>query len=480
MKKNKQSEKQKSIAKILIIDDDVTLCSMLIKQLNRTGHETGSANTLEEGLLLANGENWDCILLDVQMPDGNGLEYLPQFIETPSSPEVIIITGHGAADGAEKAIRGGAWSYIEKPHVIRDLPLHLIRALQFREEKQRIKVVPVSLKRGAIIGQSNALNKCLDRLATAASNDINVLITGETGTGKELFSQALHDNSNRSEKPFVVVDCASLPDTLIESTLFGHVKGAFTGADRAQEGLIQHAHNGTLFLDEVGELPLAIQKNFLRILQERKFRPVGGTKEIISNFRLVTATNRDLSQMVTDGRFRGDLLFRLHAMNITLPPLRDRLEDVRELVVYFLGKLCERYQKETKGIAPDFIENLAAYNWPGNIRELHQTVEQIFAESVDAPTLYSIHLPQQMRIQLARDGVQKSSTPSDTKAVQNNPPTSLPPWKTFKIESERNYMKDIMRLSNNNIKKACDISSLSRARIYQLLEKHGINSNPQK
>ncbi|MCK5068973.1 MAG: sigma-54-dependent Fis family transcriptional regulator [Desulfocapsa sp.] len=464
------------MARILIIDDDVTLCYMLHEQLNRKGYETESANTLKDGLLLANQDYWDCILLDVQMPDGNGLTFLPQFVATHSSPEVIIITGHGAADGAEKAILGGAWSYIEKPHVIRDLPLHLARALQFREEKQRMKIIPVSLKRGSIIGNSEKLSNCLDQLASAASSDISVLITGETGTGKELFAQALHDNSERSKKPFVVVDCASLPDTLIESTLFGHVKGAFTGADRAQEGLIQHAHQGTLFLDEVGELPLAIQKKFLRILQERKFRPVGGTKEISSDFRLVAATNRDLSKMVEEGLFRNDLLFRLHAMNITLPPLRERIEDVRELVIYFLEKLCDRYSRETKGIAPDFIEGLTDFNWPGNIRELHQTVEQIFAESVNAPTLYSIHLPQQLRISIARAGIKGNHTTP----VSNYTPTSLLPWKEFKSKSEHDYMKSLMQLSDNNIRKACEISTLSRARIYQLLDKHSIIINPQK
>ncbi len=469
-----QIEKQKDMARILIVDDDLILCSMLVEQLKRKGYTTGSANTLEQGLLLAGEGGWDIILLDVQMPDGNGLENLPKFISSPSYPEVIIITGHGAADGAEKAILGGAWSYIEKPHVIRDLPLHLARALQFRKEKQRLKIVPVALKRDAIIGKSDRLNRCLDQLATASASDINVLITGATGTGKELFTQGLHENCNRANFPFVVVDCASLPNTLIESTLFGHVKGAFTGADRAQEGLIKHAHKGTLFLDEVGELPLPIQKNFLRVLQERVFRPVGGTKEIRSDFRLVAATNRNLSQMVCDGSFRSDLLFRLQALNIPLPPLRDRLEDIRELVVYFLGKLCERYNQETKGIAPDLIDALASHDWPGNIRELYQVIEQIFAESVGAPTLYSIHLPQKLRISLARAGVQQGEK-------NRNPSVpALPSWKIFKEQTERSYMVDLMKLSEHNIQEACKLSSLSRARIYQLLDKHNLPLSPQK
>ncbi|MBU1418956.1 MAG: sigma-54 dependent transcriptional regulator [Proteobacteria bacterium] len=454
------------MARILIVDDDRVLCTMLIEQLQRKGYETDSANTLRQGLSLASEGGWDVILLDVQMPDGNGLEFIPDFIGAPLHPEVIIITGHGAADGAEKAIVGGAWSYIEKPHVIRDLPLHLTRALQFREEKQRFKSIPVALKRQAIIGNSSTLCSCLDQLASAAASDVSILLTGDTGTGKELFAQALHENSDRSSNRFVVVDCASLPDTLIESTLFGHVKGAFTGADRTQEGLIQHAHKGTLFLDEVGELPPAIQKTFLRVLQERKFRPVGGANEINSNFRLVAATNRNLKQMVADGTFRSDLLFRLQAMTIRLPPLRERLEDIRELVTYFLGKLCERYDQQTKGIGPDLIEALMNHDWPGNVRELYQTVEQIFAETIGIPTLFSVHLPQQLRVSLARATIQQGG--------KNNKlfGCSLPSWKEYKNQTELHYWENLMQLSGHNIQKACQISGLSRARIYQLLDKH--------
>ncbi len=460
-----------SIIRILIVDDDTTLCAMLVKQLERKNYATGFANTLQQGIALAKEGGWDVVLLDVQMPDGNGLEYLPKFTTTPSYPEVIMITGHGAADGAEKAIINGAWSYIEKPHVIRDLPLHLTRALQYRKEKQRLKTVPVSLKREDIIGNSDRLNHCLDQLATATSSDINVLITGETGTGKELFAHALHKNSSRAKRPFVVVDCAALPDTLIESTLFGHVKGAFTGADRGREGLIQHAHKGTLFLDEVGELPPAIQKTFLRVLQERTFRPVGGTIEQHSDFRLVVATNRNLSNMVAAGAFRADLLFRIQALTITLPPLKERLEDIRDLVICFLDKLCRRYDQETKGIAPDLIEALMSHAWPGNVRELYQTVEQIFAENRESPTLYSIHLPQKLRIRFARAKIQKKDIV---------PPPNLQPWKDFKYQVERDYLLNLLLHCDYKIQKACKLSGISRARIYQLLDKHTLSTSPQK
>ncbi len=465
---------QESLARILIVDDDKVLSSMLSEQLDRKGYTTAAAHTLDHGLTLAREGGWDVILLDVQLPDGNGLEDLPKFTKTPSYPEVIIITGHGAADGAEKAVLGGAWSYIEKPHVIRDLPMHLTRALQYRKEKQRIKAVPVALLRGSIIGKSKAINHSLDQLATAAASHSNVLITGETGTGKELFAQALHENSERSHKPFVVVDCASLPDTLIESTLFGHVKGAFTGADRAQEGLIQHANGGTLFLDEVGELPLAIQKNFLRVLQERTFRPVGGSTELHSDFRLVAATNRNLSRMVQEGSFRCDLLFRLQSLNLTLPPLLERLDDIQGLLTHFLGKLCQRYSLETKGIAPDLIDALKQHSWPGNVRELYQVAEQVFAQNSNAPTLYAIHLPQKLRIHLARATVQGNQQ------SRNKETAALPTWKEFKQQSECQYVKTLMQLCEQNIPGACKISGLSRARVYQLLEKYTIQKCPQK
>ena len=292
------------MADILILDDDKSLCSMLCEEMSRKGHLPEPHYTLASGIEAAQRKNFDVVLLDVELPDGDGLEYIPRFKRCGSDPEIIIITGQGEADGAERAIISGAWSYIEKPHVIRELDLHLTRALQFRDEKKKITRVPVSLKREKIIGSSDEINRCLDQVARAAASDVSVLINGATGTGKELFAKAIHENSARSGENFVIVDCAALPETLIESTLFGHVKGAFTGADKSQEGLVKHAHRGTLFLDEVGELPLSIQKTFLRLLQEHEYRPVGSSRHQSSDFRLVAATNRDLNSMVKEGNFQ--------------------------------------------------------------------------------------------------------------------------------------------------------------------------------
>lgn len=227
------------MARILVIDDDRVLADMLVEQLTASDHDAASAYTLANGLDLLKQSSFDIVLLDVQLPDGNGLEYIPIITAFASKPEVIIITGQGEADGAEKAVVSGAWSYIEKPYVIRELSLQLTRVLQYRREKQKVTTIPVSLKRDTIIGNSPAIRKCLDQIARSSSSDVSVLVTGATGTGKELFARAIHDNSGRADKSFVVVDCASLRETLIESTLFGHVKGAFTNADSSQDGLRQ-------------------------------------------------------------------------------------------------------------------------------------------------------------------------------------------------------------------------------------------------
>jgi two-component system, NtrC family, response regulator len=455
------------MADILIVDDDMILARMLVDHLTTSGHRAEIANTLAEGVHKIKNTIFDVVFLDVRLPDGNGLEYLPQFKGAQSAPEVIIITGQGEADGAEKAVISGAWSYIEKPYVFRELPLHLTRALQYRQEKKKVVEIPVALKRDRIIGSSRSLNKCLDQVARTAACDVSVLITGATGTGKELFAKAIHENSARAEKNFVVVDCAALPETLIESILFGHVKGAFTSAEKQQNGLVRHAHGGTLFLDEVGELSVNIQKTFLRLLQEHEYRPVGSSRHEYSNFRLVAATNRDLGECVRSGHFRDDLLFRLQAFTIDLPPLKERLEDIRELVTYFIARLCERYGLETKGVAPDFIEALMSYDWPGNIRELYQTIEQVFTGALLGPTCFAIHLPEKFRVQQARAGFETRKNVDSLGAI----PAS---WREYKEVHEKHYIQKLKLVSDNNISEACRISGLSRTRLYQLLNKYRV------
>ena len=459
------------MADILIVDDDKMLCSMLVKRLESVGHTVLCAYTLATGLQAVAEAAFDVVFLDVRLPDGNGLDALTHFSSAPSTPEVIIMTGAGDSSGAEQAIKTGAWSYLEKPHVIRDLLLPLARALEYRKEKHTITTVKVALKRDTIIGDGPAITACLDKLANAATGESSVLITGETGTGKEVFARALHENSPRAEKPFVIIDCASLPETLIESTLFGHTRGAFTGAEKAKEGLIQLANGGTLFLDEVGELPLDVQKKFLRVIQEGNYRPVGSTTELYSDFRVVAATNRDLEKMVQDGKFRADLLFRLRSFYLPLPPLRVRTEDIAVLARYIVTSLCDRLQIEQKLLSTDFIEHLQAHPWPGNVRELQQLLEEVCSRAYQHHTLFAYLLPEHIRIHQAQrklqNRVEGEAEPSTRRKALNRPW----PWKEYKAMMEIEYLTHLMTYTTKNIKEACEVSGISRARVYQLLKK---------
>ncbi len=464
------------MAKIFIIDDDITLQEMLTTHLQRSGHHTDCAATLAEGMRQVAAGNYDVIFLDVQLPDGNGLDSMAELKTAASSPEVIIITGKGDVDGAEKAITSGAWAYIEKPNVIRELLLHLTRALQYRREKHRKITIPMVLRRDHIVGSSSLLTTCLDHVAQAASSDASVLITGETGTGKELFAKAINENSRRAAGNFITVDCAALPETLIESTLFGHEKGAFTGAESSREGLVQLADSGTLFLDEIGELPLQIQKKFLRLLQEHVFRPVGSTQEKRSDFRVIAATNVDIHSCVARGSFRKDLLYRLNAFSCSPPPLRKRKEDIKALVRYFLAQICDRSNIQCKGIDPDFIAHLMSYDWPGNIRELQQTLEQVVACAVGVPTLFANHLPEHFRINHAKSRMKPAGSPAAFIPMASVAPVPLS-WQEHKQNCEQQYIKNLMQHTEGNITLACSISKLSRTRLYQLREKYGLTES---
>ena len=461
------------MAKILIIDDDQMLCNVLSAKLMDMGHEAVCALTLEDGLKETTRDSFDVVFLDVRLPDGNGLDKLPAILKSFSAPEVIIMTGRGDPDGAELAIKNGAWDYIEKPSSLNTMILPLVRALQYREIK-RSKKPAFALKRNGMIGESPRMQACLDQISQAAETDANVLISGETGTGKELAAWAIHNNSRRRDKNFVVLDCASLSETLVESMLFGYEKGAYTGADRAHDGLIRQADGGTLFLDEVGELPFSIQRSFLRVLQERRFRPLGAKQELESDFRLVAATNRDLNQMVHDGSFRGDLLYRLRAFSIEVPPLRERAGDIEDLAVYHAIKICVRYGTDIKGFSPDLLDMLRAYGWPGNVRELVNTMERILAVARHESTLFPKHLPEAIRIKVIRSSMQGEK--QNQTVGTDSPDDQLPTWQIFRenalIQIEKQYLQNLLKLAGDDIKKACEISGLSRSRFYEILKKH--------
>jgi two-component system NtrC family response regulator len=466
------------MAHILIVDDDESTRYSLSRMVSRMGHTSTSASTLREGIEKASSEDVDVVFLDVRMPDGSGLDALPAIRNAASSPEVIIITGYGDPDGAELALKSGAWDYMEKGSSIKEMSLPLIRALQFREERNtRAQARSVkSLKREGIVGSSARLMACLDQVATAAGSDANVLVTGETGTGKELIARAIHENSPRAKRSFVVVDCAALPETLVESLLFGHEKGAFTGADKVREGLIRQADGGTLFLDEVGELPMSLQKSFLRVLQEHRFRPLGSAREVKSDFRLVAATNRDLDRMVQEGGFREDLLSRLKSFTIELPPLRERKEDIKELARYHTDQFCERYSLAPKGFSPEFIDTLLAYTWPGNVRELVNSLDRALIAARFDPTLFPAHLPMDVRVEVTRSSLQRKTSSDETSVGGGSSP--LPKLRELRDrlieQAERQYLRDLMALCHGDILKACELSGLSQSRLYALLQKYDI------
>jgi len=474
------------MARILVIDDDLMMCDMLSRKINRMGHIAVAAHNSTDGLAIARQQEFDIVFIDVRLPDGNGMDIMPLIRQTTSQPEIIIITGLADPDGAEIAIKMGAWDYIQKGSSLMEIILPLTRALQYREEKTAV-AYKVSLKRDEIVGSSSLIKNALDLLAQAANTDTSVLITGETGTGKEIFAGAIHKNSARSEKNFIIVDCAALPEKLIESLLFGHRKGSFTGASENRVGLIKQADGGTLFLDEVGELPLPLQKSFLRVLQTHKFRPIGSETEIESNFRLIAATNRNLEKMVTEGNFREDLFFRLKSFIIDLPALRSRPEDIKALTIFHTFRICERFQIATKAFSPELFDSLMSYNWPGNVRELVNTLERAITAAYEEPVIYPKHLPVNIRVQIARNTAlhdakllkpEMDILPSPVLSNVISCSDLRLPYKEMREEAlnqiEENYLKKLMSTCNNNITEACRLSELSRSRLYSLLKKYGL------
>ncbi len=467
------------MSKVLIIDDDPITCLIFTNVAQKLTPYVSSALTLADGLKKAEEMQADIIFLDVHLPDGNGLDALPQLKALNSQPAVVILTASGSEDGAEIAINSGAWDYLQKPITIKNIALALQRLMLYRDSQAKQERSVKALDLGHIVSNSPRMRQCLDLLAQAATCDVNVLITGETGTGKEIFARAIHDNSLRSHNEFVIVDCAALHETLATSILFGHVKGAFTGADKDSPGLIRQADKGSLFLDEIGELPISMQKNFLRVLQERTFRPVGSPEEATSDFRLIAATNRDLLQESENGHFREDLLYRLRSIVIELPPLRERTEDINELVVQYIGRICERYRLARKGFSPEFLATLTAYSWPGNIRELVHTLERAVINAQSEPLLFPQHLPRKIRIETTKSTLSLATPEPPESGTDISDAAEVPPYKEYRQQildqAEEKYLRKLMAEAKGSMKNACKIAGLGRTRLYTLLKKHDIS-----
>ncbi|OLN24496.1 sigma-54 dependent DNA-binding response regulator [Desulfovibrio sp. DV] len=463
---------------VLIIDDDQTIRDALARVVDRLGHTSTLASTLSEGLKRAGNAEVDVVFLDVRMPDGNGLDAIGDIRRSPSGPEVIVITGWGDPDGAERAMRQGAWDYIEKPPTVKTMTAPLVSAMEHRR-RGRVSGQAAAFQFPGILGGNPRRAHCVEQAARAAASDVNVLLTGATGTGKELFAQAIHDSSPRRGGAFVVVDCAALPASIVESVLFGSEKGVYTGADRKREGLLLRAHDGTLFLDEVAEMPLSVQKAFLRVLQERRVRPVGGLEETPCHFRLVAATNQDLEAMARDGLFREDLLFRLQGVGIELPPLAGHPDDILDFAAHFADQAAKRQGLPTRPLSEEFSRALLAYPWPGNVRELKNTLEGALALAVADDALLPVHLPLHIRVMAARNRVTgrygETEDPGPSSGLWGlSAATPLPQFRDFRDSREAQYLRELVARHGGDISRMLDISGLSRSRLYALLKKHGV------
>ncbi len=466
------------MANVLVIDDEVCINHLVGRVLTPKGHSVQSAYNLAEGVESAISSNFDLILLDLVLPDGNGLDSLPLFMDQQDPPEIIIITGVQDINGAKYAIETGVFDYLQKPLGINDIRLICDRALEFKALRSQRREVRL-FKRDKIIGKNKKLEKCLEDTSRAAAVDTNVLITGETGTGKEAIARAIHENSPRSANNFVIVDCAALTNSLMSSTLFGHEKGAYTGAENRREGRVLMADKGTLFLDEIGELDMDAQKLFLGFLNDKCFYPLGAKHQVTSDFRLVSATNRNLEKEVAENRFRGDLYHRIAGKIIHLPPLRERKEDIRELVFYFVDRICHRMGLQTKKVYPEFIETLMCYDWPGNVRELMNNLDTAIVNFPEDPVLQPRSLPAKLRVAVFNEHI--ASAPSTVTAAPNVnadlfDKEELPYWKDLRkqvIESlEKQYFQELFSRTGGRAKDMARLSDLSLPRIYALFKKY--------
>lgn len=477
--------------KVLFVDIDNDLLQILLEEAHDLGIITDTCQSLEDALRRSMLEPFDVILLRDCLNESEASNVIRQLQSIEVPPEVILFTNQEGAGNAETALKAGIWDYVVTPDPENHLPQILRRALKYRQQNPQIRNKNHShssqslLNRQGIIGNSSTLKNCIDLTARIAQSDTNVLIYGESGTGKELFASAIHSLSGRGNREMTVVDCTMLPSTLVESILFGHLKGSFTGANSARQGLVEKAHESTLFLDEISEMPLNVQKKFLRVIQERTFLPVGSTTERSSDFRLIAATNRDLDQMVVDGSFREDLLFRLKTFVLELPTLRSRKGDIAELVYYCRDLYCRKNKLRRKRFSPDYLLVLRQYDWPGNVRELFQTVERSLADAQEESVLHPKHLPPEIRIavaqkkmrQLSRDAFHDQRPPIREVAEVKDFSTkmTLKQVREKAIEKqEKIYLSSLMKQHQGNIQACCKAADISRSRLYALLKKYDL------
>ena len=466
------------MARILVIDDDVLVRKSLARLFADMGHEVLLAENLAEGKARA-AKGVDVIYLDLDLPDGDGLRVIDDLAATERHPEVIVITGMGTGYGAQKTLQSQAWDYLSKPASPRTVKESLQSALHYRRQAMEEPAAAEHFDCCGIIGEDASMQRTLRDLAKGAKCDASVLLLGETGVGKELAARAIHANSIRGGAPFIVVDCSSMTETLVESMLHGHLKGSFTGAHTDRRGLVAEADGGTLFLDEVGELSLPLQRSFLRVLQERRFRPVGSLKEQSSDFRVVAATNRDLNRMVQEGAFRSDLLFRIRTVEIVVPPLRERGNDRERLVAHFIRQSCRRYSLTVKEASEELSRVIDHYHWPGNVRELANVMEAAVISAGSDPVIYPKHLPTHVRLTFLNEQERRIQNPRESSSAEAlceevERSAMVAPYSEHKALRDREYFTRLLETVKYDIPRASMISGLSIPSMYRHLARAGI------
>ncbi|HTR54097.1 MAG TPA: sigma-54 dependent transcriptional regulator [Kofleriaceae bacterium] len=448
------------MTRVLVVDDDPGMCAMLQSRLATRGFEVVTRSSASEAIEAVQQEAFDVVVTDVNMKAMNGLELCHRVLEYRPHVPVILITAFGSMDTAIQAIRAGAYDFLPKPFEIDQLVLAIERGAtlaRLRDEVQELRKMIAPLTFGELVGSSPRMRELYGKLAKIADNDAAVLLTGESGTGKELVARAIHAASPRARGPFVAINCAAMPAQLLESELFGHAKGAFTDAKTSKVGLFQAATGGTIFLDEIGELPLEIQPKLLRALQERAVRPVGSNAEIRADARVISATNRDLEGMIEEQRFREDLYFRINVLTIALPPLRTRGGDILVLARHFLERIASRTGKRVPELSVDAAQKLMAYPWPGNVRELENCIEYAVALAAYGEIAVG-DLPDKVRAFRPTQIVLSSSDPEQLVTLE---------------ELERRYVLRVLESVAGNKAAAARVLGIERRTLYRMLERWG-------
>ena len=442
-------------AKVLIVDDDDTLRNVLCAELRQRGYETSGAADVRAAIELLRGGGFAAALVDLRLGTGDGMDVVRWASEQKLATEIIVLTGHGTIETAIGAMRAGAFDYVRKPCPTAELEVAIQKAVEHRLLVERNTILTSALAppdfAGDFVGQSPAFREVVALTERIGPTDSSVLILGETGVGKDVVAKLIHSRSRRAQKPLVVVECASLHEDLLHSELFGHEKGAYTGATHFKHGLFEAADGGTVFLDEIGDVSLSTQVKLLRVLETGRFRHVGGTEELSVNVRIVAATNRDLADMMERGYFRKDLVYRLSTLRIEVPPLRSRPEDVPVLVQHFLARLAARFGK-AKRMSPEAMQRLAAHPWPGNVRELLHTMEQAVILS-------------------AGDVIELADLPSELRAVEA--PSGE---RGLTLDAlERRHIGLILDRVGGNRAKAAELLGISERTLYRKLKEYGLD-----